>query len=83
MPVRAVVLSRLDLMPLDASPLRRKRPVMRAEEDAAVATLYALILPLQPLRQMQPVMFPGLLRLFRFMRPMPEKILRHGTRDLQ
>jgi hypothetical protein len=46
MSVRAVLLPRLDLVPLDARTLRGKRAVMIAEEDAAVAALYALVLPL-------------------------------------
>lgn len=79
----AVVLPGQNLMPLNAGSLWRKRPVVVAEEDAAVAALDALVLTLQPLAQMQPVMPTGLFRLFRFMRPMPKRILRHGTRDLQ
>ena len=82
-PLLAVVLPRLDLVPLDASPLRRERPVVVTEEDAAVSALYALVLAPQPLSQMQPVMFAGILWPCRFIRPMPERFLHHGTRDLQ
>lgn len=83
MPVRAVVLPRQDLMPLDAGPLRGKWPVMAAEEDTAGGTLDALVLPPQPFRQVQPVMLPGVFPLFRFIRLMPERYLHHGTRDLK
>lgn len=80
--MRTVILPRQNLMALDASSHRRERPVMVAEEDAAVGTLDTLVLPPQPLSQMQPVMISGLLRLGRFTCLMPERILRHGNRDL-
>lgn len=79
----AVILLREDLMTLNAGSLRRKWLIVVAEEDAAGAALNTLVLMLQPFGQVQPVMPTGLLWLLRFMRPMPKRILRHGTRDLQ
>jgi hypothetical protein len=83
MTMGAVILPRQDLMTLNAGSLRRKWLIVVAQEDTAGASLDTLVLTLQPLTHVQPVMPTGLSWLFRFMRPMPKRILRHGTGDLQ